>query len=169
MCVWRYSVSQVALGCLVVEDVPPRSQSSPLGGLLTKCQYVHPHCSKRTIWWSFQEQFRHCGFQGCHAFIWGNAGEEDYYWINMTFNTKWRELTMLSPSHQEVHAHTRPRNAVSRSTNKQLWIGDRKTEWIIRFAKRCPEAVDVTVHEKGRCVEAMREESAVWGTPAQRK
>ena len=52
VCVGRYSVSQVALGCLVVKDVPLRSQSSPLvtkfGRLPTKRQYFYPNCSKRT-------------------------------------------------------------------------------------------------------------------------
>jgi hypothetical protein len=52
MCVGRYSVSQVALGCWVVKDIPLRSQSSPLvtkfGRLPTKRQYVYPNCSKRT-------------------------------------------------------------------------------------------------------------------------
>src|SRR5882762_5703762 len=52
-------------------------------------------------------------------------------------------------------------NAASRSIGEQLRIGDGKTQWTIRFAQRRPEAVDVTVHEKGRRVEAMREEGAV--------
>ena len=53
------------------------------------------------------------------------------------------------------------KNAASRSIGEQLRIGDGKTQWTIPFAQRRPEAVDVTVHEKGRRVEAMREEGAV--------
>ena len=49
-------------------------------------------------------------------------------------------------------------NAASRSISEQLRIGDGKPQWTIRFAQSCPEVVDVTVHEKGRRVEAMREE-----------
>ena len=52
-------------------------------------------------------------------------------------------------------------NAASRTIGEQLRIGDRKTQWTIGFAKRRPEGVDVTVHEKRRCVEAMGEEGAV--------
>lgn len=51
-------------------------------------------------------------------------------------------------------------NAASRSISEELRIGDGKTQWTIGFAQRCPEVVDVTVHEKGRRVEAMREEGA---------
>ena len=52
-------------------------------------------------------------------------------------------------------------NAASRSIGEQLRIGDRKTQWTIRLAQRRPEGVDVTGHEKGRCVEAMGEKGAV--------
>jgi hypothetical protein len=52
-------------------------------------------------------------------------------------------------------------NTASRSIGEQLWIGDGKTQWTICFAQRRPEAVDVTVYEKGRRVEAMREEGAI--------
>jgi hypothetical protein len=52
-------------------------------------------------------------------------------------------------------------NAASRFIGEQLRIGNGKTQWTIHFAQRRPEVVDVTVHEKGRRMEAMREEGAV--------
>lgn len=52
-------------------------------------------------------------------------------------------------------------NAAGRTIGEQLRIGDGKTQWTIDFAQRRPEAVNVTVHEKGRGVEGMREKGAV--------
>jgi hypothetical protein len=161
-------VSQVALGCLVVKDVPFRSQSSPLvtkfGWLPTKRQYIYPNSSKRTAVPNLVK---------LPAVIQASRVLR----VQCTcLKGRWRGRPTDQCNIQ--HKTTRAYNATSFAPGGLCTCPPSKMLQVDPSASNCGSAmgrpnglfasrrevqrlVDVTVHEKGRSVEAMREEGVI--------